>query len=155
MAVDQEKALGLLFRAVSPSAGDPAEDLVLRLREFRDAKESVLTDDEYEEFRQSVIEQIVRRVGVPRVYRVTLPLMLAGCIVLACWGVASGSYGSAVGGFVASAMCAIIWRNLERDYAAKRALPPSSRLAIVDRLLQEQLITEAEATKYRGQIEAI
>lgn len=155
MAIDQEKALGILFRAVTPGAGDPAEDWVMRLREFRDAKGPVLTDGEYEECRQGVIKQIVSRVGVPLVYRVSLPLMLAGCIALACWGVASGSYGSAVGGFVASTVCANLWRRLERDYAAKRALPPASRLAIVDRLLQEQLITEAEATKYRGQIEEL
>jgi hypothetical protein len=155
VAIDQEKALGLLFRAVTPGAGDPAEDLVMRLCEIRDAKGAVLTDDEFEECRQSVIEQIVSRVGAPLVYRVTLPLMLAGCIALACWGLASGSPGLAIGALISSVLCATIWRGIERDYAAKRALPPSSRLAIVDRLLQEQLITEAEATKYRGQIEEL
>jgi hypothetical protein len=155
MAIDQETALGLIIRAVTPDAGDPAEDLVMRLREFRDAKGPALTDDEYEECRQEVIRQIVGRVAVPLVYRVTLPLMLAGCIALACWGVASGSYGLAIGALISSVLCATIWRGIERDYAAKPALPPSSRLAIVDRLLQEHLITEAEATKYRGQIEQL
>jgi hypothetical protein len=42
------------------------------------------------------------------------------------------------------------WRGIERDHVAKRALSPSTRLAIVDRLLKEQLITEAEAAKYSG-----
>ena len=155
MAVDQEKALGLLFRAISPAAGDPAEDLVLRLREIRDAKGAVLTDDEYEEWRQGVIKQIVSRAPTPWAFRIALSLLLVGCIALAGWGVARGDGGMIIGGILGGVTCAVLWRGIERDYAAKRALPPSTRLAIVDRLLQEQLITEAEATKYRGQIEKL
>jgi hypothetical protein len=155
MAVDQDKALGLLFRAISPSAGDPAEDLVLRLREIRDAKGAVLTDDEYEEWRQGVIKQIVSRSPTPFAFRLTLPLFLIGCIGLAGWGVTRGDDGMVIGGILSGITCAALWRAIERDYAAKRALPPSTRLAIVDRLLQEQLITDPEATKYRGQIETL
>jgi hypothetical protein len=155
VAVDQEKALGLLFRAMTPGACDPAEDLVLRLREIRDAKGCVLTDDEYEEWRQGVIKQIVSRAPTPWPFRIALPLLLVGCIVLASWGVARSDNGMIIGGVLAGIMCAALWRGIERDCASKRDLSPSSRLAIVDRLLQEQLITEAEAAKYREQIEAI
>jgi hypothetical protein len=154
VAVNQDKALHLLFRQISPAAGDPADDLVLRLRELRDAKDDLLTDDEYEDCRQTIIAQVVGRVRIPAIYRVTLAVLLAGCIALVCWRLAVRDIGTAIGGLLSGALCLAIWRGLERDYAAKRALPRSSRLAVVERLVHEQLITESEATKFRGQIDA-
>jgi hypothetical protein len=155
VSINQDKALHLLFREISPAAGDLADDLVLRLREFRDAKDDLLTDDEYEAFRQTVLAQIVGRVCVPAIYRVTLALLLAGCVALVGWRLPIGDIGTAAGSVLGGALCLAIWRGLERDYAAKRALPRSSRLTIVERLLQKQLITENEAAKCRGQIDAL
>jgi hypothetical protein len=155
VSFNQDKAIHLLLREITPGASDPADDLVLRLREIRDAKDDVLTDDEYETFRQTIITQIVDRVYVPKPWLAALTILCVGCLMLVAWCVLIGKFIAAIGGLVGVLFCVLLWPGLVRDYAAKRALPRSSRLTIVERLLQEQLITENEAMQYRNRIVAL
>lgn len=106
---DQERALRLIFRSVSPAAGDPGEDLVLRLREVREARGDVLTDDEYQAFRADIIEQIIGRVGMPWILSVVFAL---GCVMGAGflgWGIWTGDGGAGVGGRrVRCSLCSVV-----------------------------------------------
>ena len=150
----RDKALHLLFRAITPAHGDPADDLVVHLREMRDAKIDVLTDDEYEAFRDAVIEQITGRVRVPWLWVLILSICSVGGLGLALWGTWTGVYAWVVGCGVAGGLSAYLWWGLEQDYAAKRRLSRAARMAIVDRLLREGLATEREAEQYRAQIKS-
>jgi hypothetical protein len=149
VSINQDKALHLLIREISPAAGDLADDLVLRLREFRDAKDDLLTDDEYEAFRQTVLAQIVGRVCVPAIYRVTLALLLAGCVALVGWLADRRHWNrrrKCLGWCPVSSNMAGIRTRLRGE----TSFATFSRLTIVERLLQKQLITENEAAKCRG-----
>jgi len=148
----KEKALQLLLRTVTAAQGDLEGDLVLRLREIREAKGDVLADDEYQAFRNMALEPLVDRVYLPLSWTVVFAGTCIVCAILAAYVIWNGPSGAAWVFGCVGALSALWWRGLARDYAAKRAMPQATRLKIIDRLLAEQLISEDEAQEYNVRI---
>ena len=144
MSSSQDRALHLLFRAISRGSGDPMDDLIARLKEIEDARTDLLADDEYAAWRGMVLKQVVGRVRVPLEWRITLAVGCLGSLALIVYGNLGGGAGLVVG--------AHLWYGLERGYAAKRALGRDERLRMIERLVSMRLVGETEAAELRSKV---
>jgi hypothetical protein len=151
MPANQDKALHLLFRTISRGGGDPAGDLIARLKEIEDARTDLLSDDEYAAFRSMVLRQVIERVRVPLAWQITLAVCCLGSIALIVYGVLR-SGGAVVGGGAGLIVGAYLWYNLERDHATKRALGRGERLLTIERLVSMHLVAENEAVALRSKV---
>lgn len=152
MPSDVDKELHLLSGAIMPSSENPMDDIVLRLREIRDAKDELLTDSESQALRDLVIEQLIGPAHTPLLWSA---ILVAGCIValgLILWGMWAANCGALTAGIMEGVVSGGLLWGLKSSYAAKRNMSSMQRLALVDRLLDEKLISEAEADNYRAQI---
>ena len=152
MAANQDRALHLLFRTISRGSGDPADDLIARLKEIEDARIDLLADDEYAGFRSMVLRQVVERVRVPLAWQIMLAVCCLGSIALIVYGVFRSGGGAVIGGGPALVVGAYLWYGLERDYAAKRALDRDERLRTIERLVSMHLVAENEAVDLRSRV---
>ena len=154
MAASQDKALHLLFRAISRGTGDPADDLIARLNEIEEARADLLTDDEYGAWRSMVLKQVVERVRVPLAWQFTLAICCLGALALIVYGAFVSSGSAVVGGGAGVVLGAYLWYGLERDYAAKRSLGRDARLRTIEQLVSTRLVTETEADELRSKVVA-
>ena len=122
MPANQDRALHLLFRTITRGSGDPADDLITRLKEIEDAHTDLLTDDEYAVWRSSVLNQVVERTRVPLAWRVTLAVCCLASVALIVYGAFLRERGAMAGGAAGLVVGAYLWYGLERDYAVKRSL---------------------------------
>jgi hypothetical protein len=152
MPANQDRALHLLFRTISRGSGDPADDLIARLKEIEDARTDRLADDEYAAFRNMVLRRLVERVRVPLAWQLTLAVCCLGSIAVIVYGVVKSGGGAVVGGGAGLLVGAYLWYGLERDYAAKRALSRDERLRTIDRLVSTRLVGENEAVDLRSKV---
>jgi len=150
MPANQDRALHLLFRTISRGAGDPADDLIARLKEVEDARGDLLADDEYAAWRNMLLKQVVERVRVPLAWQLTLAVCCLGGLALIIYGALVGHGGAVAGGGAGLVVAAYLWYGLERDYAAKRALGRDARLQTIERLVSMQLVAKAEADELRS-----
>src|SRR5688572_30466569 len=109
MSASQDRALHLLFRAISPGGGDPADDLIDRLKEIEDARTDLLADDEYAAWRGMVLKQVVGRVRVPLEWRITLAVGCLASLVLVVYGNVVNNGGPVIGGGAGLVIGAHLW----------------------------------------------
>jgi len=152
MPANEDRALHLLFRTISRGSGDPADDLIARLKEIEDARTDLLEDDEYAGFRSMVLNQVVERVRVPLEWQILLAVCCLGAVALIGYGVLKSGGGAVVGGGAGLVVEAYLWYGLERDYASKRALGRDERLRTIERLVSMQLVAENEAADLRSKV---
>src|SRR5947207_3350365 len=152
MPANQDRALHLLFRTITRGSGDPADDLIARLKEIEDAHTDLLTDEEYAAWRSSVLNQVVERTPVPLAWRVTLAVCCLGSLALIVYGALLSERGAMVGGAAGLVVGAYLWYGLERDYAVKRSLGRDERLRTIERLVSMQLVAETEAVELRSRV---
>jgi hypothetical protein len=125
-----------------------------RLVEIREAMTDLLSDDEYEAWRGMVLRQIAQRVHVPLQWRITLAIGCLGSIGPIALGIFTGSGSLDAGGGAGLVVSAYLWYGLESDYRAKRRLTRATRLGIIERLAQMQLVSETEAAELRSMVVA-
>jgi hypothetical protein len=152
MPGNRHKALQLLFRNISRGAGDPADDLIARLRKLQDARADVLTEEEYTAWRHRLLRQLVERVRMPLLWRITLAVCCLGLLGMIVYGIHRGGGGAVIGGAAGLIAGIFIWYGLERDYLDKRRLDRDARLEVIERLVQTQLVAEPEAAELRSKI---
>ena len=152
MSANQNSQLHLLFRAMLRGNADPAEDLIARLREIEDARADFLADNEYADFRNMALRQIVEPMPVPLMWQLTLIVCCLGSISLIVFGIMERAGGAVIGGSAGFLAGVYIWYGLARDYATKRAMGRDERLQTIDRLVSMHLVSKKEAIDLKSKI---
>lgn len=154
---DDEPAQKFLFRLVwppTPTSGRK-HTLVETLRELQQTHKDFLTDEEYRQIRSELMDELATRSRMPVVQ---LGLWTLGALVgvaMSAFMVAGNVPRSAWVGALPFGVCAIAGVRLYRDYARKRDLTRSDRIAAVDELAAGELVSAEEAAALKGRIENV
>lgn len=149
-------AYSLLFQGMHPRVRDcdPCAYFRAKLAGLRQARESLLTDDEYAAERQGVFDTIVSPARYPPLM---FPLLMAAII----GGVAATSYGLAAGqwGWVGDALPATVYalwslQGFRKHHAWLNAIPHAHRTDIINCLRDAELIDDDEASGLLSRLDA-
>ncbi len=144
---------GLVWPA-KPGAGRK-HTLVERLTELGEARETVLTKRQYDEWRRGILDELGSYPRMPIAIQVTFSVACAALVALIVFGVLKGHDAAIWGGAAGLLAGVLMWLRSAHDYAAKRRLSRADRLAALDELVARDLVTSDEAVLLRTRIESL
>jgi len=145
----------LLFRLIWPATPKPGKKhtLVERLTELREARHTVLAEEEYAAFRSTILGELATLPRMPISMLATLLACCLGAAALLGYSIYSGRQDFGFGAVAGFAGGLLIWFRLARNYAAKRALSREDRLEALNELVSKDLVSSEEAISLRARIE--
>jgi hypothetical protein len=149
---DEGQALEVMLSIALPPE-QPA--FAHRLEQLRDASDAVLTEDEYDQLRREILDDLVSCATFPSMLAVVLGILLLGTFGVALIGWYAGELGLVMAGVIPALLAVFYGRRIYRHAQAKNRLSRAERMAVVDELLALNLISVAEADELRMGIERL
>ncbi len=154
---NEDPMLRFIFSLIfpSPPVAGRKHNLVERLKELRDTEKDFMMNDQYAEFRSTFVDELATRPMMSFSIRIVfITFGVAALVGMVC----SQYYHLPIIGMPSVLVLlavAWIWFGMERDYIRKRKLSTTDRLAAVDELLTEGLITADEASELKVRIQKL
>jgi len=142
-----ELMFGLIWPPTTPEAVKQSVIDVLAQLESLRGQEKGLTEEEYAEWRKSILDEIATNRHPEAVFLVgcvLIGLVLAGVLA---WAISAGRNDLACGFGCGVAFLVLLAIRLARGLAAKRRLTVAERLELVAELARRELVTVDEAAE--------
>ena len=150
-----ESANKFLFRAMWPKRPSEGKThtFVERLSELKQGRDEFLTEDEYQQIRSEILQELVIRARMPKVMIFFLLLLTVGLSSVTLWSFLTGGMTIIWVWLLPLIFTIAIWSHQARDFASKRRLSVSQRVRILEELVAAELLSQDESATLRVQIE--